>query len=168
MARLGRAHDIVGAGVERIAHLLEFRRDFVDKGLRRHAFARRALLDFQAMLVHARNEQSFAPVQAHETLDRIGRDALVGMPDMRRSIGVGDRGGDVETRAHAGRPMRISRFWQMIGGGRNPQPSEGSGALGDFLEERQHVKLAVEVERFCLARRFANPIPEAARSLPAE
>ena len=45
-----------------------------------------------------------APVEAHEPLDRIGRDALVGVADMRRAIGVRDRRGDEEA-AHE-RPLK--------------------------------------------------------------
>ena len=98
-----RAHDVVGAGVQQLAHRLELGRDAIDERLRRHALARRGLLNLEAVLVHAGDEQRLAPVEAHEPLDRIGRDALVGVADMRRAIGVGDRRGDVEA-AHARRP----------------------------------------------------------------
>ncbi len=97
---LRRAHDVVGAGVEKLAHRLEFGGDAVDERLRRHPFARRRLLNFQAVFVHAGDEQRVAPVEPHEPLDRVGRDALVGVADMRRAVGVGDRGRDVEA-AHA-------------------------------------------------------------------
>src|SRR6202000_2475315 len=80
---------------------LEFGRDAIDKLLRRHPLARRRLLNLQAMLIHAGYEESVAPVETHEPLDGVGRDALVGMADMRRAIGVRDRRGDVEA-AHAG------------------------------------------------------------------
>ena len=103
MPRLRRAHDVVGAGVQHLAHRLELGRDAVDERLRRQALARRGLLHLQAMLVHAGDEQRLAPVEPHEALDRVGRDALIGVADMRRAIGVGDRGGDVEA-AHERRP----------------------------------------------------------------
>ena len=103
MPGLRRAHDIVGAGVQHVAHRLELGRDAIDELLRRHAFARRGLLNFEAVLVHAGDKQGLAPVEAHEPLDRVGRDALVSMADMRRAIGVGDRRGDVEA-AHERRP----------------------------------------------------------------
>ena len=96
MAGLRRAHDVVGPGVEHVAHRLEFRGDAVDEFLRRHAFARRGLLNFQPVLVHAGDEQGVAPVEPHEALDRIGGDALVGVADMRRAVGVGNGGRDVE------------------------------------------------------------------------
>ncbi len=107
VARLGRAHDVVGARVEKIAHRVEQLGDAVDERLRGHAFARGGLLNLEAVLVEAGDEQRFAPVEAHELLDRIGRDALVGVADMRRAIGVGDRRGDVEA-AHARRPRAFS------------------------------------------------------------
>ena len=100
IAGLSGAHDVVGARVEKLPHRLELRRDPVDEGLRRHACARRRLLNFQAIFVHSGDEQRLAPIEPHEALDRIGRDAFVGVADMRRPIGVRDCGGDVET-AHA-------------------------------------------------------------------
>ena len=103
MPRLRGAHDVVGAGVQHVAHRLELGRDAIDECLRRYAFARSGLLDLQAVLVHAGDEQGVAPVEPHESLDRIGRDALVGMADMRRAIGVRDRRCDVEA-AHERRP----------------------------------------------------------------
>jgi hypothetical protein len=101
VALLGRADDVVGARLQRLAHGGELRGGSIGKRLRREPLARGGLLHFQAVLVHAGDEQSLAPVQPHETLDRIGGDALVGMPDVRRAVGVGNRGGDVETLAHA-------------------------------------------------------------------
>ena len=103
VSRLGRAHDVVGSGVQHVAHRLELGSDAIDKLLRRHPLARRRLLHFEAVLVHAGDEQRLAPVEAHESLDRIGRDALVSMADMRRAIGVRNCRGDVEA-AHERRP----------------------------------------------------------------
>ena len=56
--RLRRAHDVVGAGVQHLAHRLEFGRDAIDELLRRYAFARGRLLHLEAMLVHAGDEQT--------------------------------------------------------------------------------------------------------------
>ena len=100
VTRLRRAHDVVGPRIEEFAHRLEFRRDPVDEGQRRHAFARRGLLNLEAKFVHAGDEQRLAPVEPHEALDRVGRDPLVSVADMRRAVGVRDRCRDVET-AHA-------------------------------------------------------------------
>jgi hypothetical protein len=73
------------------------------------AFAHGGLLNFEAVLVEAGDKQRVAPVEAHESLDRIGRYAFVGVADMRRAIGVGDRRGDVEA-AHARRPRSFCRL----------------------------------------------------------
>ena len=100
MARLGRTHDVVGARVEELAHRRELLGDAVHERLRRHAFARRGLLDLEAVLVHTGDEQRLAPVEAHESLDRVGRDALVSVADMRRAVRVGNCRGDVEA-AHS-------------------------------------------------------------------
>ena len=108
VSRLGRAYDVVGAGVQQFAHRLEFAGDPVDESLRRHSLARRGLLNLEAVFVHARDEQRLTPVEPHEPLDRVGRDALVGVADMRRAVGVRDRGRNVET-AHARRPRAFSQ-----------------------------------------------------------
>ena len=136
MPRFRRAHDVVGAGVQHLAHRLEFGRDAIDKLLRRHPLARSRLLDLQAMLIHAGDEESVAPVETHEPLDRIGRDALVSMADMRRAIGVRDRRGDVEA-AHERRPKakvferrrKSVRNSSPMVGLRHPHP-EGSAKHG--------------------------------------
>ena len=82
---------------EQLAHRLELRGGAVGERLRRQPLARRGLLHLQAVLVHAGDEQRLAPVEPHEPLDRVGGDALIGVADVRRAVGVGDRGGDVET-----------------------------------------------------------------------
>jgi hypothetical protein len=104
VSRLRRAHNVVGAGVQHLAHRFELGRDAIDELLRRDALARRGLLHFEPVFVHAGDEQGLAPIEAHEALDRIRRDALVRMADMRRAIGVRDRRGDVEA-AHE-RPLK--------------------------------------------------------------
>ena len=100
MAGLSGAHDVVGARVQHLAHRGEFLRDAVDEGLRRNPLLRGGLLNFQAIFVHAGDKQHVAPVEPHEALDRVGRDALIGVADMRRAIGVGDGGRNVETLGH--------------------------------------------------------------------
>ena len=61
MARLRRAHEVVGARVEQVAHRLELGGDAVDEGLRRHALARRGLLHLQPVFVHAGDESVSRP-----------------------------------------------------------------------------------------------------------
>ncbi len=58
------------------------------------------LLNFQAVFVHAGDEQHVAPVEPHEALDRVGRDPLIGVPDMRRAVRVRNGGRNVETLGH--------------------------------------------------------------------
>ena len=62
---------------------------------RGEALARRGLLDLLAVLVGAGEEKHVVAVEPHEAGDGVGRDHLIGVPDMRRAVGVGDRGGDV-------------------------------------------------------------------------
>src|ERR1700722_6305623 len=145
-------------GVEHFAHRLELGRHAIDELLRRHPLARRRLLDLQAMLIHAGYEESVAPIETHEPLDRIGRDALVSMADMRRAIGVGDRRGDGEA-AHERRPKakvfeRRREFWSRVytrivpprllplaaedqgGGSRRPTRRENSAICTRLLRPR--------------------------------
>ena len=98
--------------------------------LRRHPVARGGLLNLEAMLVHAGNEQRLAPVKTHEPLDRIGRDALVRVADMWRAIGVRDRRGDGEA-AHE-RPLKQ----KFLSGDENLEPCkfEAGGAPKARLE----------------------------------
>ena len=51
-------------------------------------------LHLLAVLVHAGDEQHVIAVEPLEARDRVGRDALIGMADMRRAIGVGNGRGD--------------------------------------------------------------------------
>ena len=104
MARLGRSHDVVGARVEQVAHRRELRGGAVGEALRRQPLARRGLLHLQPVLVHAGDEQRVAAVEPHEALDRVGGDALVGVADVGRAVGVGNGGGDVEGLAHGAPP----------------------------------------------------------------
>jgi GNAT superfamily N-acetyltransferase len=63
---------------------------------RAQALARRGLLHLLAVLVGAGEEIDVVAVEPHEAGDGVGGDRLIGVPDMRRPIRVGDRGGDVE------------------------------------------------------------------------
>src|SRR5580704_15056196 len=51
------------------------------------------------MLIHPGDEQDIEAVEPLEAGNRIGRDPLIGMSDMRRAIGVGYRGRDIVGRA---------------------------------------------------------------------
>ncbi len=65
---------------------------------RGQALARRGLLDLLAVLVDPGQEEDVIAVEPHEARDRIGRNGLVGVADMRHPVGIGDRGGDVVAR----------------------------------------------------------------------
>ena len=62
---------------------------------RGYALARRGLLDLLAVLVCAGEEQHVIAVEPLEAGDRIGRDDLVGVADVRGAVRVGNRGSDV-------------------------------------------------------------------------
>ena len=61
----------------------------------RDALLGRGLLDLLAVLVGAGEEEHVIAVEPHEAGDGVGRDHLVGVPDMRGAVRIGDRGGDV-------------------------------------------------------------------------
>ena len=64
--------------------------------MRRQAVTRRSLLHLDAVLVGAGQEIDIVAVEPHEARNRIGRQRLVGMADMRCPVGVRYRGGDIE------------------------------------------------------------------------
>ena len=89
-----------------VAHLSEidatFRRQM--RAARRPSAARR-LGHLQPMLVGAglRSARRGPCARWKRAID-VGGDRLIGMADMRRAVGVADRGGDVEGVAHGRRP----------------------------------------------------------------
>ena len=73
------------------------RRDILSANARGSTPSRtRRLGHFQAMLVGAGLEPHVAALAALETRHRVGRDRLIGMADVRRAVGIADRGRDVE------------------------------------------------------------------------
>ncbi len=61
----------------------------------RNAFGRRGFGDLQAVLVGAGQEPHVESVEPLEAGDRVGGDVLVGVTDVRRTVRIRDRGGDV-------------------------------------------------------------------------
>ena len=57
---------------------------------RRDALARGRLQHLDAVLVGAGQEEDVVAVEPLEAGDRVGRDRLIGMADMRRAIRIGD------------------------------------------------------------------------------
>ena len=70
---------------------------------------RRRLLHLDAVLVGAGEEEDVVAVEPHEARDRVGRDRLVGVADMRRAVRIGDRRGDVVARLAGGAGGRLAR-----------------------------------------------------------
>jgi septum formation protein len=59
------------------------------------------------MLIHARDEEHIPTIKAHKALNRVSRDALIGMADMGRAIGIRNGGRDVVAAVgHCGTKMR--------------------------------------------------------------
>ncbi len=82
----------------------------------RHALALRGLNHLQAVLVGAGEEKHVLAVEPLKARQRIGRDRLIGVTDMRHAVRIGDRGGDVigvacrRARWHRGCAGRVRRF----------------------------------------------------------
>ena len=113
------------------AHLFELRRRAIGQ-LQRRQFPPSCgrLLHFLAVLVHAGDEQHIVAVETLEARDDIGGDPLIGMPDMRRAIGIGNGRRDV-----VGFSACVRSVW-------------GSGGLDGLIEQGQridHRLAAVEV-----------------------
>ena len=94
MARLRRADDVVGAGVQRLAHALELRGGAVGELLRRQPLALGGALHFLAVLVHSGDEQHVVTIEPLPTRESVDGDALIGVADMGRAIRVGNGRGD--------------------------------------------------------------------------
>ena len=89
------ADEAVERDVQALVHLLEpagvARGDFQ----RRHFLGLRGLDHLQAVLVGAGEEEHILAVEPLKARQRIGRDRLIGVTDMRHAVRVGDRGRDV-------------------------------------------------------------------------
>ena len=75
----------------------------------RNALGRGGLGHLQAVLVGAGQEAHVEAVEPLEPGDRVGGDVLVGVPDVRRAVGVGDRGGDVVRARSSGLHLIVLR-----------------------------------------------------------
>ena len=93
------AHDVVRTRRSAVAHRRELPCGAVGELLRGEARAGCRALHLLAMFVHPGDKQDIVPVEPLKAGNRIGRDPLIGMADMRRAIGVGYRGRNIEGRA---------------------------------------------------------------------
>ncbi len=101
MARLGRADERVIRDVERASHLGKARRVAIGERLHRNTLAGSSLEHFLPVLIGPGEEKDIFSLQPHEAGNRIRCQQFIGMADMRRTIGIGDGGGDVEAVRHA-------------------------------------------------------------------
>ncbi len=98
--RIGRGRPDVVADVQFFPEREEFCRDPVDELLRRDAGFLGRLLHLLAVLVDSGEKENLLAFQPVKTRDDIGQHLLVGVADMRRAVGVIDRGGEVERFRH--------------------------------------------------------------------
>ena len=119
-------------------------------------------LHLLAMFIHSGHEQDIRTVKPLEAGDRIGGDALIGMADMGRAIGIGYRGRDVEMRSghssicnlEATRKAPASRPpLRSVSGRRSLDRRRQIGEKG------QNKRPLVEIEDFGLARRLGQFFP---------
>ena len=98
VARLGGADEVVVGQAERRDHLLEQRRIAVGQLARRELLPGGRLAHLRAVLVGAGQEIDVAAVEPLEAGDRVRGQRLVGVADVRRTVRVGNGGGEVVLR----------------------------------------------------------------------
>ena len=156
MALLGGADEVVVRAVQPLDHGLEARHVAVDQ------FAaavmpslRRGLLDLLAVLVGAGEEEHVVAVEPHEARDGVGRDHLIGMPDMRRAVRIGDRGRDVIAGLFGHVAALVSTARRL---GKRPH-AINPRCFGQ-TEHRKHQRLALEIVGLGVARRAVELVPD--------
>ena len=95
MLLLRGADEAVERDVQALIHFLEPRRRCGSASSTASALASRGLDHLQAVLVGAGEEKHVLAVEPLKARQRIGRDRLIGVADMRRAVGIRDRGRDV-------------------------------------------------------------------------
>ena len=95
VTRFGGADEIVVRALEPFHHGLEARHVALDQLPRRQVLLVRRLQHLDAVLVGAGEEEHVAAVEPGKTGDGVGGDRLIGVADMRRAVGIRNRGGDV-------------------------------------------------------------------------
>ena len=107
VALLGGADEVIVGAVERPDHGLKFRRHFIDELFGRLALFLGRLDDLLAVFVHPGEEHNVITVQPLEAGQRVGGQGLVGVADVRRAIGIGNGGGDIELALAHGGALRM-------------------------------------------------------------
>ena len=95
------------ADIKSVTHFLEILRHFIRQRARRGLQLARFLQHLQTMHVGTGLEAHVTAHQPLETRDDIGGDRLIGVADMRATIGIADRGGDIIRFAHGGDVCRF-------------------------------------------------------------
>jgi hypothetical protein len=96
VARLSGADPVVVATAQSAPELGEARRHAVDPLLRLHARPGRGLQDGLAVFVHSHEKMDLISAEPPVARDRVGADLLQGVAQVRVTVGVVDRSGQVE------------------------------------------------------------------------
>ena len=81
-------------------HALKDRGNLIDEDLGFNATLKGGLLDLLAVLVQTGKKVHLTAAHAHMARDHVGEDFLIRMAEVRRTVGVVDRRGDVERTGH--------------------------------------------------------------------
>ena len=100
MRRFTGATKAIISNVELIAHLYEIGRHFICELDCFDAGGTRRLNHFQAMLVGPGNQPDIASAQSVKAGNGVGSNRLIGMADVRTTVGIADRGGDIKGFRH--------------------------------------------------------------------
>jgi hypothetical protein len=104
MRLVRRANEKIVRNVKGIAHLLEKTRHFVCELTSLYALRPCGLSHLQPVLVGAGLEADVPALRALKAGNDVGRDRFISVADVRRTVGIADRGGDVERIGHCARP----------------------------------------------------------------
>jgi hypothetical protein len=102
MVSVGGADETVERAVQPLAHRLEFGSELIDISLRRNALRLGGALHLLPVLVGSGHGEHVMAVEALEAGNRVCCDHLVGVADMRRPFGIGDRRRQIKGRAILG------------------------------------------------------------------
>ncbi len=128
MRGLGGADETVKRNIQTLVHVAEPAGVAFGEFGRRHAFGGRGLDHLLAVLVGTGQEEHVLAVEPLEARQRVGRNRLIGVTDMRLAVRISDRCGDevgVALGRRRGRRRRFGRglrrprrngLWAFFGG----------------------------------------------------